>query len=109
MITIYCCDNSSPEMDYFNDYMYFHRFKTDVQQWEYINEINKSDGCISVLPHSKSVLRDNFIEPHLNDDGYIKEYGKFSLEIKEETIYYELVNKSTNKQPELIKELQYDV
>ena len=38
-------------------------------------------------------LHGRFIEPHLDKEGFIKEYGKFSLRLIGFTIDYELVDK----------------
>ena len=95
MITIYCCNVHSSEIDSFGNYGYHFAKEPAHLQWGYIRNVNKVDGCIATMAHSEStsVLREFFIKPHLGKDGYIKEYGKFSLEYDGEKIDYELVDK----------------
>lgn len=92
MITIYCCANGSKKLYELGDFGNSFLHKSNHKQWRYIKDVNKSNGCIATLPHKKSVLRRYFIEPHLNESGYIKEYGKFSLNLIGFTIYYELID-----------------
>src|SRR5574344_105664 len=95
MITICLCNIYSKELDKYGDYRYRYSHKNQEEQWSYINSVNKSNGCIATMAHSErtSILREFFIKPHLDKDGYIKEYGKFSLEHDGEKIEYELVDK----------------
>jgi hypothetical protein len=93
MITIYCCNRGSKEIDEYGNFAYHYADKSKHKQWRYIKDVNKTDGCIATMPHSESVLRKYFIEPHLDKEGFIKEYGKFSLRLLGFTIDYKLVDK----------------
>ena len=97
MITIYCCNRGSKEIDEYGNFAYHYADKSKHKQWRYIKDINKTDGCIATMPHSESVLRKYFIAPHLDKAGYLKEFGKFILELSNNfSIEYELVDKSMN-------------
>ena len=95
MITIYCCNAHSAEIDDFGNYGYHYAEEPTNLQWDYILNVNKNNGSIATFAHSEStsVLREFFIKPHLDKEGYIKEYGKFSLRLLGFTIEYELVDK----------------
>jgi hypothetical protein len=99
MITIYCCNLYSKEIDDFGNYGCHYALEPTNLQWDYILNVNKNNGCIATFAHSEStsVLREFFIKPHLNNEGYIKVYGKFSLEHNGEKIDYELVDKRVLK------------
>lgn len=99
MITIYCCNAHSAEIDDFGNYGYYYAEEPTNLQWAYILNVNKNNGSIATFAHSEStsVLREFFIKPHLDNEGYIKVYGKFSLEHDGEKIDYELVDKRVFK------------
>ena len=97
MITIYCCNIYSKEIDEYGSYTWTYARESESSQWRYISAVNKANGIIATLSHTDSLLRKLFIESHLDEGGYIKEYGKFSLEHEGERIYYELVDKRVFK------------
>jgi len=93
MIKIYCCNIFHGRIDEYEDYSHNFSHKSNRSQWRYIKDINKVNGSIATYPHRESVLRKYFINPHLDENGYIKEFGKFSLKLNNFTIEYELVDK----------------
>ena len=94
MITIYICSGDSDELREYGDYNNNMSHLSNRKQWRYIKDINKIDGCIATTAHKKSMLRKYFINPHLESNGYIKEFGDYKLEFYNHfTIKYRLVLK----------------
>ena len=100
MLTIYCCcagEDGSEALKKYGDYRTEYADKSKSLQWKYIKEVNNKNGSIASLSHANenSVLRKYFIAPHLDKKGYLKEFGKFRLYLKNGlNIEYELVDNS---------------
>lgn len=94
MITIYICSGDAEELKMFGDYTNGILPLSNRRQWRYIKDINKVDGCIATTAHRESILRKYFINPHLDNNGYMKEFGEYKLEFYNHfTIQYRLALK----------------
>ena len=51
---------------------------TPDNEFAFLSEIDDKDGTIYVMPHPSSLLREYFINPNIDNDGFIdkKAFGK---------------------------------
>lgn len=96
MITIYSCSLYSRHYDEEKCFNLTYKNKSNRKQWRYILDTNKANGIIITLPHTKSMLRKYFLQPHIDKDGYIIS-GDYECRLNNFTIKYKLINEMADR------------